>query len=110
MLDINLRFTIILFYIYHNHIELKITIYVGYARTFLDNKALERLVRSHLTKKETNRIENLHFKRQSDGLEEAETKELAELMKKMERWFVLRNEASDLLLERGQSRLASSQL
>lgn len=69
---------------------------------FLDNKALRRLAGSHLAKKEASRIESLHFKRQSEGLEEVETKELTDLMKKMERWFVLRNEALGLLIERGQ--------
>lgn len=52
---------------------------------FLDTKALGRIARSRLAKKEAARIESLHFKRQNEGLEEAEAKELAELMKKMER-------------------------
>ncbi len=69
---------------------------------FLDIKALRRIARNHLAKKEAARIESLHFKRQSDGLDEVETKELTGLMKKMERWFVLRNEALGLLIERGQ--------
>jgi uncharacterized phage-associated protein len=69
---------------------------------FLDNKALARIARSNQPKKETARIETLHFKRQSEGLADSESKELAELMKKFDRWFVLRNEALGILLERGQ--------
>jgi hypothetical protein len=69
---------------------------------FLDDKALARIARSHQPKKEAARIETLHFKRQSEGLNDSESKELAELMKKFDRWFVLRNEALGLLLERGQ--------
>jgi hypothetical protein len=69
---------------------------------FLDDKALFRIARSHQPKKEATRIETLHFKRQSEGLADSESKELAELMKKFDRWFVLRNEALGLLLERGQ--------
>jgi plasmid stability protein len=69
---------------------------------FLDNKGLFRLAHSKLAKKETARIESLHFKRQNEGLNEAETQELAELMKRFERWFVLRNEALGILIQRGQ--------
>jgi hypothetical protein len=69
---------------------------------FLDNKALRRLAQSRLSKKEATRLESLHLKRQGEGLSEVETKELAELMQKMERWFVLRNEALGLLIERGE--------
>jgi hypothetical protein len=69
---------------------------------FLDDKALVRIARSKQSKKEASRIETLHLKRQSEGLDDSESKELAELMKKFDRWFVLRNEALGLLLERGQ--------
>ena len=69
---------------------------------FLDDKALVRIARSNQSKKEASRIETLHFKRQSEGLDDSESKELAELMKKFDRWFVLRNEALGILLERGQ--------
>lgn len=69
---------------------------------FLDDKALVRIARSNQSKKEASRIETLHLKRQSEGLDDSESKELAELMKKFDRWFVLRNEALGILLERGQ--------
>ncbi len=69
---------------------------------FLDDKALVRVARSNQSKKEASRIETLHLKRQSEGLDDSESKELAGLMKKFDRWFVLRNEALGLLLERGQ--------
>ena len=69
---------------------------------FLDNKALGRVARSQFAKKESARIESLHSKRQNEGLEEVEARELTELMKKFDRWFVLRNEALGLLIERGQ--------
>lgn len=69
---------------------------------FLDDKALLRIARNNLSRKVAARIETLHFKRQSEGLADSENKELAELMKKFERWFVLRNEALGILIERGQ--------
>lgn len=69
--------------------------------TFLDDKALERIARSTLAKKDAAKIESLHFKRQSVGLGDSEKVNLAELMKKFDRWFVLRNKAIGLLIGRG---------
>ncbi|MBN9393555.1 MAG: hypothetical protein J0I20_36325 [Chloroflexi bacterium] len=68
---------------------------------FLDDKALKRLAKSRLPKKEVTQIERLHSKQQAEGLSETETNELAEIMRKFDRWFVLRNEALGLLIERG---------
>lgn len=70
--------------------------------SFLEDNAVARIAASKFSKKESARIEALHFKRQSEGLTEAETVELAALMKKFNRWFVLRSEAQNILMERGQ--------
>ena len=69
---------------------------------FLDNAGLRRIAQSKANRKETARIEVLHFKRQDTGLDESERKELGDLMKKFDRWFVLRNEALGLLIKREQ--------
>ncbi len=70
---------------------------------YLDDKALLRIARSKLAKKDASRIETLHIKRQSEGLTDLESTDLAGLMKKFDRWFVLRNEALGLLIARGQN-------
>lgn len=70
---------------------------------FLDDNSLRRIAKNRLPKKEAMRLERLHFKQQAEGLEAIETGELTELMKKFNRWFVLRNEALGLLIERGQN-------
>lgn len=70
---------------------------------FLNDKALQRVASSKLTKKEAARIETLHYKRQSEGLNNLEIEELAALMRKFNRWFVLRNAALGLLIERSQN-------
>lgn len=70
---------------------------------FLDDKALQRIARSKSSKKDASQLEALHFKRQNEGLTEVEAHELSNLMKKFERWFVLRNEALAILMERGQN-------
>jgi len=66
---------------------------------FLDNVALGRVASSKFSHKDATRIEALHFKSQDTGLNETEKKELSELMKRFDRWFVLRNEALGLLLK-----------
>ena len=70
---------------------------------FLDGPALERIAHSKMPQKEAVRIEALHFKRQNHQLDTPQTEELAQLMKKFDRWFVLRNAALDTLIERGSS-------
>ena len=68
---------------------------------FLDDAHLMRLAKSTFSKKDAAKIESLQFKEQNEGLIEAEQVKLAELMKKLSRWFVLRNEALGVLLKRG---------
>jgi plasmid stability protein len=68
---------------------------------FLDNKALWRIARRQLSKKEADKIETLHFKRQDEGLTNQETETLRLLMKKYDRTFLLRNMAMKMLMERG---------
>jgi len=66
---------------------------------FLEDKALTRIAQSKFPKKNSIKIESLHFKRQNEGFDEVENSQLAALMKKFERWFVLRNEALGLLMQ-----------
>lgn len=68
---------------------------------FLDDPALMRLAKSTFAKKDAAKIDSLQYREQNEGLNEAEKEKLASLMKKLSRWFVLRNEALGLLLQRG---------
>lgn len=67
----------------------------------LDNVALERAARSHLSRKSARRLENLHLKRQREGLEEAETREVESLVRQYERAMLVRAHALRLLKRRG---------
>jgi glutamine synthetase adenylyltransferase len=67
---------------------------------YLDDKHLERFSRSTFPKKDASKIESLHYKQQSEGLDDSENEKLTRLMKKLDRWFVLRNEAIGLLIKR----------
>jgi plasmid stability protein len=71
------------------------------ALNFLDDKTLWRVARNKLPKKEADKIESLHLKRQSEGLTQSEAEILDLLMKKYDKTFVLRNKAMELLMQRG---------
>lgn len=69
--------------------------------TFLDDKALERIAKNPLPKKKYAQLQALHLKRQREGLDEAETRLLADLMKQYEQAFLARTHAIDILRQRG---------
>lgn len=66
---------------------------------FLKDEALVNLAQNNFPKRDASKIEALYYKRQSEGLDETETEKLTELMRKFNQWFVLRNEAINLLLQ-----------
>jgi plasmid stability protein len=69
---------------------------------FLDDKALERAAKNPLAKKKSAKLQALHLKQQREGLEEGETKLLAELMKQYEQAFLVRAQAIEILRQRGR--------
>lgn len=68
---------------------------------FLDDKALERAAKNPMPKKSYAKLQSLHLKRQREGLDEAETKLLADLMKRYEQAFLVRTHALEILRQRG---------
>lgn len=68
---------------------------------FLDDSALERIAKNPLPKKKQAKLQSLHLKRQREGLDETETKLLAELMKHFEQAFLARTQAVEILRQRG---------
>jgi plasmid stability protein len=69
----------------------------------LDDEALWRAAQGHLPAEESDEIEELHLKRQREGLTPAEKKRLAGLMRQYERYLMVRTEATALLKERGHN-------
>jgi plasmid stability protein len=69
---------------------------------FLDNTALWRAARSHLPKKAQTQLQSLNYKRQREGLNEAEALKANELLRQYERTVLIRAQAISLLKERGQ--------
>ncbi|HEV3237588.1 MAG TPA: hypothetical protein VGZ25_11410 [Gemmataceae bacterium] len=67
----------------------------------LDDAALWKAARVHLPQDASVRLENLHLKRQREGLTEVEAQTLAGLMREYERGLVVRAEAVALLGQRG---------
>jgi len=68
----------------------------------LDDEALWRAARSHLAAETAEQIENLHLKRQREGLTDAEAQTLQGLMRQYERMMLTRAHAAALLKQRGQ--------
>ena len=68
----------------------------------LDDAALWRAARSHLDAAAAARLEDLHLKRQGEGLTEAEAAEVARLVRQYERFMLVRAQAAALLKQRGQ--------
>jgi hypothetical protein len=68
--------------------------------TFLNDAALVRAARSHLSRKAARRLESLHFKRQREGLDTAEQQELEGLVRQYERTMLIRAHAALLLKQR----------
>jgi plasmid stability protein len=79
--------------------------------TLLDDADLERAARSQLATEVAAQLEELHLKRQREGLTEAESQTLAALVRQYERALLVRAEAALLLRKRGHdvSALASAQ-
>jgi len=69
--------------------------------TFSD-AALWRVARSRLPAHVSSELEELHFKRQREGLTSAEAERATELARQGDRTMLLRAEAALLLKERGQ--------
>ncbi len=67
----------------------------------LDDEALWRAARSHLPVEAAAQMENLHLKRQREGLIEAEAQTLAGLVRQYERAMLVRAQAAALLKQRG---------
>ena len=67
----------------------------------LDDEALWRTARSRLADELSRRTEELHHKRQREGLTAAETEEVAGLVRQYERVLLLRAKAAELLRSRG---------
>ncbi len=67
----------------------------------LEDEALWRLARSHLSRAESTELEDLHLKRQSEGLTPQESARTAYLVGQYERRLVLRAHAARVLKERG---------
>ncbi len=67
----------------------------------LDDEALWRLARSHLSRQESTELEDLHLKRQSEGLTPGEKARASFLVGHYERAMVLRAHSARVLKERG---------
>ena len=67
----------------------------------LEDETLWQLARSHLSREESTELEDLHFKRQSEGLTPQENARTAFLVGQYERAIVLRAHAARVLKERG---------
>jgi plasmid stability protein len=71
------------------------------ALKLLDDEELWRAACSSLSADQAAKLEELHLKRQSEGLTDAEAARLAELVRQYERAMLLRARAILLLKERG---------
>ena len=67
----------------------------------LDDEALWRAARSHLPAEAASQMEELHLKRQREGLSEAEQQTLAGLVRQYECAILVRAQAAALLKQRG---------
>lgn len=67
----------------------------------LDDESLKRAARSHLSSEAAAQMENLHIKRQREGLTDADEQMLAGLVRQYERAMLVRAQATVLLKERG---------
>ena len=67
----------------------------------LDDEALQRAARRHLERSDARRLEGLHLKRQREGLDTEETREMNHLTSQYEQIMVTRARAALLLQQRG---------
>ena len=70
--------------------------------SLLDDKSLWRAARKKLDAKSAARLAFLHKKRQSQGLDNAESQQLEELVSRYERVMLVRAQSAALLKTRGQ--------
>lgn len=71
------------------------------ALTLLDDEALWRAARSHLSAETVTQMENLHLKRQRERLTEVEAEVLTSLVRQYDRAMLIRAQAAALLKQRG---------
>ena len=69
----------------------------------LDSSALRQIAQSTLAAEDAARMEELHLKRQSEGLTAAESAELTPLVELFERNMLVRAQAAKILYEREQA-------
>ena len=69
--------------------------------TLLEDDALWRAARSRLAEEALTQLEELHFKRQREGLTDAEAQTLAALVRQYERTLLVRARATAILHQRG---------
>ncbi len=69
--------------------------------SLLDDEALWRAARNRLGADVSAEIQDLHFKRQREGLTEAENQILSSLMRQYEKVMLVRAQATALLKQRG---------
>ena len=67
----------------------------------LDDDALWRAARSHLPEEAATDMENLHLKRQREGLSKMDEQTLAGLVRQYERAMLVRGQAAVILKQRG---------
>jgi plasmid stability protein len=69
--------------------------------SLLDDEALWRAARSNLASEVASQLEDLHLKRQREGLTDAEAQTLSVLVKHYERAMLIRAQAAAILKQRG---------
>ncbi len=69
--------------------------------SLLDDEPLWRVARTRMSEEKAGQLEELHLKRQAEGLSPAETEIVASLMKEYTRVMLTRAEAAALLKRRG---------
>lgn len=81
----------------HNELETELALLA-----LLDDNILWNAARSRMPSKKAQQMEELHFKRGYQGLNEAESKTLSSLVQQYERYMLIRAKAAVLLKRRGQ--------
>ncbi|MEI6047115.1 MAG: hypothetical protein WCS37_22460 [Chloroflexota bacterium] len=69
---------------------------------YLDEPSLWRAAQSHLPKNDAKRLEELHLKKQREGLTNREAQTAKTLVRRYERFMLVRAQAATLLKQRGQ--------
>ena len=69
---------------------------------YLDEPSLWRAAQSHLPKNDAKRLEELHLKKQREGLTNREAQTAKTLVRRYERFMLVRAQAATLLKQHGQ--------